>query len=160
MTEHVSEKFSITNQTKDKLPGLSFVTLIEQIKNDILGEDYTLSIAFVSKEKSHELNKTYRGKDTPTNVLSFALSKNSGELVLCPFVIKHEVKIKKFDKNFSDLLNFLLIHGMLHLKGMKHGATMEKKEFNYDQKYRSRNRRGLRDDTSRRGRISNGRKKS
>jgi probable rRNA maturation factor len=101
----------------------------EKIKQDILGKKYSLSIAYVSEEKSKEINKKYRKIDKPTNVLSFALSKNEGEIVLCKSVIKKE--LKKFDKTFPELLGFLVIHGMLHLKGMEHGPKMEKAENKY-----------------------------
>ncbi|MDO8686851.1 MAG: rRNA maturation RNase YbeY [Candidatus Berkelbacteria bacterium] len=121
------------------------------LKNDILGKQYSLSIAYVSEEKSREINKKYRKKDKATNVLSFALRKNEGEIVLCRAVIKREAKI--FSKNFSQFLSFLVIHGMLHLKGMKHSSTMERLEEKYDQKYFSRNRRRLIDYESRSGRV-------
>jgi len=101
----------------------------EKIKNDILGKKYSLSIAYVSEKKSKEINKKYRKIDKPTNVLSFALSKNEGEILLCKSIIKKE--LKKFDRNFDQLLGFLVIHGMLHLKGMKHGAKMEAAENKY-----------------------------
>ena len=129
-----------------------------RIKNDILGKDYSLSVAFVSEKKSRELNKKYRKKDKATNVLSFSLRKNEGELLLCKAVIEREAKI--FFKNFSQYLVFLVIHGMLHLKGMEHGSTMERAETYYDKKYHSGHRRGVRDDESRGRRIHKGRKKS
>ncbi len=129
-----------------------------KIKNDILGREYSLSIAYVSESKSREINKKYRGKDRATNVLSFALRKNEGKLVLCKSVIKKEAKI--FGKTFNQFLVFLVIHGMLHLKGLEHSSTMERLEKEYDQKYNSRNRRGLRYDESRGGRVFEGRKKS
>lgn len=129
-----------------------------KIKNDILGKGYSLSIALVGEEKSRELNKKYRKKDKATNVLSFALSKNSGELVLCPAVIKTE--LKKFGRNYKELLGFLVIHGMLHLKGMRHSSRMEEAEAKYDKKYFSRDRRGVFPNKSGSGRILKGRKKS
>ena len=129
MDEHVS----ITNQTKGKLPSLPFAL----IKNDILGKGYTLSIVFISTGKSKSLNNTYRKKNNPTNILSFPLSKNEGEILLCPTVIKTETK--KFGRTFRELLGFLVIHGMLHLKGMEHSSTMEAAEEKYDKKYFSRN---------------------
>lgn len=135
-----------------------------KIKNDILGKDYSLSIAYVSEKKSRVLNKKWRGKDKATNVLSFALTKTSGELVLCKPVIKKEAKEKKFNKNFSDLLRFLVIHGMLHLKGLRHSSTMDKAQnfyfAKYDKKYFGGNRRGVVRDASRGRRISKRRKKS
>jgi len=144
----MEDKLSIINKTKGKLPSLPFVS----IKDDILGKDYSLSIAFVEKKKSHELNKKYRGKDRPTNVLSFTLTETKGELVLCPSVIKSEMK--DFGRNFEEFIGFLVIHGMLHLKGLEHSSTMERAEAKYDKKYFSRNRRGLTNDQSRGGRIS------
>ncbi len=134
----------------------------EKLKNDILGKQYSLSIAYVSEKKSREINKTYRNKDKSTNILSFALRENEGELVLCPAVIRREAK--DFGRTFSQFLFFLVIHGMLHLKGMRHSSTMERAEKFYsqkhDQKYFSRNRRRLLHDESRGGRVSKRRKKS
>ncbi|KKR78510.1 MAG: putative rRNA maturation factor [Candidatus Nomurabacteria bacterium GW2011_GWA2_40_9] len=127
----------------------------KNIKNDILGEDYSLSIAYVTEKKSREINKKYRNIDKPTNVLSFALYKNMGELVLCKSIIRKE--LKKFNKTFEQLLGFLVIHGMLHLKGMQHSSRMERAEKYYCQKYDKKNfdkhRRGLHDDSRRSGRI-------
>ncbi len=141
------ESFSIINKSKGKLPSLPF----EKMKDDILGKKYSLSIAFVDKKTSQRINKKYRKKDKATNILSFSLRKNEGELILCPMVIKKEAE--NFFKNFSQFTGFLLIHGMLHLKGMKHSSTMEKAENKYDQKYFSRNRRRVLDHENRGGRI-------
>ena len=154
----MEENISIINKTKDAVPRIPF----PQIKNDILGADYTLSVAYVGEKKSRELNSTYRSKDKSTNVLSFSLSKNSGELVLCPKVIKRENK--NFDKTYPQFFLFLVIHGMLHLKGYAHSSRMDRAEKlyckKYDAKYNGRHRRGHRDDASRGGRILKRRKKS
>ena len=99
------------------------------IKNNILGKKYSLSIAFVSEKESQNINKKYRNKNKPTNILSFPLSKNVGEIILCEAIIKKEAK--NFKKTFNQFLGFLVIHGMLHLKGMKHGKMMEKAEEKY-----------------------------
>lgn len=152
----MEDKFSIINMTKGKLPSVPFL----QIKNDILGKNYSLSLAFVDEKKSKEINKKYRNKDNSTNVLSFLLSKKEGEILLCPAVIKNEVKIKKFNKNYTELTGFLVIHGMLHLKGLDHSSTMERAEEKYDKKYFRGNRRRLDDDKSRGRRILQRGKKS
>ncbi|MFA5791660.1 MAG: rRNA maturation RNase YbeY [Candidatus Paceibacterota bacterium] len=128
------------------------------IKNDILGKKYSLSIAYVDEKKSRELNKKYRNKNKATNILSFPLKKDMGEIILCPSVIKKEAK--NFGKTFKQLLGFLVIHGMLHLEGMEHSSRMEIEEKKYDQKYFCRNRHRIVNDTSRGGRISKRRKKS
>ncbi len=130
----------------------------EKIKRDILGKDYSLSIAYVSQKKSREINKKYRKIDKPTNILSFALTKDEGEIILCKSVIRKE--LKKFGRNFEQLLGFLVIHGMLHLKGMEHSSRMERAEAKYDQKYFHRNRHGLNNHASRGGGIFKRRKKS
>ncbi|MCX6752108.1 MAG: rRNA maturation RNase YbeY [Candidatus Nomurabacteria bacterium] len=150
----MQENFSLINKTRSKLPRLPFL----DIKDDILGKKYFLSLAFVDKKKSKEINKTYRNKDKPTNILSFSLRKNEGEIVLCPAVIKREAK--NFGKTFEQFLGFLVIHGMLHLKGFEHSSTMEVAENKYDQKYLSGNRLRLRDDEGHRGRVFQRRKKS
>jgi len=128
------------------------------MKNDILGKNYSLSIACVDEKTSREINKKCRNKNKPTNILSFPLRKNMGEIVLCPAVIKKDSK--NFGKTFSQFLGFLVIHGMLHLKGLEHSSTMEALEEKYDQKYFSGNRRGIDDDASRGRRIFKRRKKS
>ena len=111
------------------------------IKNDILGKKYNLSLAFITPAKMRELNKQYRNKNKTTNILSFPLSKNTGEILICTSVLKKE--LKKFNKTFPELLQFLVIHGCLHLKGFEHSSRMEVLEQKYDQKYfhwhRSRN---------------------
>jgi len=122
----------LVNKTKGKLPSLPFV----KIKNDILGTSYSLSVAYVTEKESRALNKKWRKKDKPTNVLSFALGKNLGELVLCPEVIRREAA--GFSRTFPKFLGFLVIHGMLHLKGLDHGKKMEQLEQKYEEKHLSR----------------------
>ena len=124
------DDFSVVNKTKGKLPSLPLVVL----KDDILGKKYSLSVAFVSEKKSREINKAYRGIDKPTNILSFLLTKNEGEILLCPNVIKKQTK--KFDRNFKELLGYLVIHGMLHLKGFEHSKKMENLENLYCKKFK------------------------
>jgi probable rRNA maturation factor len=135
---------------------------IPSIKRDILGEKYSLSVAFVSAKKSREINKKYRGVDKPTNVLSFALRPGEGELLLCKKIIESEAKKKGV--TLENWFLTLVIHGLLHLKGFGHSSRMERAENfyrrKYDQKYFSGHRRGLRHYPSSGRRIRKGRKKS
>jgi probable rRNA maturation factor len=151
-----SDNLSVINKTnkKGKLPSLPF----SDLKQDILGEKYELSIVFVTKKISQEFNKKYRKKNKPTNILSFPLSKTEGEIIICPDIVK--TQLKDFEKNFKEMIGFLVIHGMLHLKGMEHGAKMERAEKKHDEKYFYRNRRGHFHNESSSGRISKRRKKS
>ncbi len=110
--------------------------LIEEIKAEILGENYDLSFAFVNKKTIKEVNSKYRGKNEPTDVLSFTLSKTSGEILICKEIAK--LKSKNFNMEPSEYLIFLVIHGMLHLKGFDHSAKMSAYELSYHSRFRRR----------------------
>lgn len=116
------EKFSITNTTRSKLPKVPFV----KIKDFTLEKDYNLSLVIIGKEKSRKLNLQYRNKNKETNVLSFSLDKNNGEIFIN---LKLADKQKKsFGKNLQNFVAYLFIHGIMHLKGMEHGSRMEEAE--------------------------------
>ena len=101
----------------------------EEIKQTILGSKYELSLVFIPAKKIQALNKTYRKINRPTDILSFPLSKTSGEIFIC----KTEAKkmAPEFDRPYDNFLTFLFIHGLVHLKGYNHGAKMEKMEQKY-----------------------------
>lgn len=113
---------SIRNTTKGKLPRLPFV----DIKNEILGKKYELSVVFCGNALSQKLNRIYRGKNKPTNVLSFSLEKTSGEIIIDLKKARKESDL--FGEKFQSFVGYLFIHGLLHLKGLAHGRTMEAKE--------------------------------
>jgi|SRR3989344_6203637 len=114
--------FTITNKTKSTLPSVPF----GKIKNTTLGKDYSLSLVFVGEKKSSKLNFSYRGQDKPTNILSFPLDKKNGEIFITLKVAKKQAK--SFNRKLDNFLAFLFIHGLMHLKGYSHGATMERAE--------------------------------
>jgi len=127
MTEH----FAIRNTTKGKLPGLPFL----RMKERVLGETYELSLVFVGDARSRSLNKRFRGKDKPANILSFPLSAREGEIFIS---LRQAAKdAPRFKKRYNTFVGFLFIHGLLHLKGLAHGKKMEAlerklcKEFNF-----------------------------
>ena len=126
----MEENFTITNTTKSTLPRVPFAL----IKNAALGKDYSLSLVFIGEKKSQELNKTYRGKNKPTNILSFELNKNSGEIFICMNVARREAK--SFDRKLDNFVSFLFIHGLTHLKGYDHGDTMERAEIKLRKKFK------------------------
>lgn len=121
----MTTRVSIVNKTNGKLPRLPFARL----RDAILGADYELSVAIVPPRESRRLNRTYRGKDKSTNILSFPLGKKEGELALDLVTSKKDAP--DFDMPMPKFLIFLVIHGMLHLKGFDHGSTMEKEERKY-----------------------------
>lgn len=92
----------------------------------VLGKQYELTLVFVGEARAQRLNQESRGKDYVPNVLSFPIENNLGEIYICPAVAKKEAS--KFDLSVRGYVAFLFIHGLLHLKGHDHGATMEQLE--------------------------------
>jgi len=109
----------------------------EKIKGDILGKKYELSIVLVGKNRSKSLNSKYRNINKPTDVLSFPLSPLSGEIFICRE--KAKIKSAKFNLSYENYLLYIVIHAMLHLKGLEHGDKMERYEHTYYSRYRCRN---------------------
>ena len=98
----------------------------KRIQDAVLGKHYDLSVAFLSPVKMRAVTRKTKGKDKVSNVLSFPLSKNSGEILICPSAAKKEAPL--YGMNERTYLAYLFIHGLLHVKGHKHGATMERNE--------------------------------
>ena len=117
-----NENCSVTNMTKGKLLSLPFASM----KEAVLGKKYTLSVVFVTKSMIKKLNNTYRDKNKPTDILSFPLSNNAGEIFINIEEAKKESK--KFEREFENFLSFLFIHGLVHLKGFDHSSKMESEE--------------------------------
>ncbi len=114
--------FSSKQTTRETPPRVSF----EKIKDQTLGKNYEASLVFCGAALARSLNRQYRLKDKVANVLSFPLSKNSGEIFIC--LAKARIECKKFGMSFEKFTAYLFIHGCLHLKGMEHGDKMEKAE--------------------------------
>ena len=93
-----------------------------------------LSLAFVDDAAIQVLNRDYRHKDRPTNVLSFPMTGDMlGDVVLARETIEREAKEQ--GKQFEDHVSHLIVHGFLHLLGYDHdddkeAAEMEALEIN------------------------------
>lgn len=92
-------------------------------------EPTEVGIACVDLAESHELNLQYRGKDKPTNVLSFPSdipeeilemldARPLGDLVICIPVVLQEAEEQQ--KTPINHFTHLLVHGVLHLLGYDH----------------------------------------
>ena len=82
--------------------------------------------------ESKELNRKYRAKNRPTNVLSFPYGAGSGDVVLCHPVIRSEARAQ--EKSLRAHYAHLVVHGVLHLRGYDHvtrrdAARMERREI-------------------------------
>jgi probable rRNA maturation factor len=104
-----------------------------------IGGDAEIGLVITGQEKVRELNRTYRGKDRPTDVLAFYMT-GAGEFVPPPDGVKHlgEVVIsypqaalqaREQGHSVEKELRILIIHGVLHLLGYDHEETRQKKEM-------------------------------
>lgn len=107
---------------------LSFAAEKEDVQN---GE---CSITFVSSERIQEINRDYRKKDQPTDVISFAMEESGedeiaiiggdqlprmlGDIIISVQVAQEQAK--DYGHSFSRELGFLALHGFLHLLGYDH----------------------------------------
>ncbi len=113
---------SLTNKTRASVRGIPFL----KIKEEVLGEQYELSVALLSPAQATRITKKTKGKDKASNVLAFPLSPNSGEILLCPATASKQAS--EYDMTPKKFLTYLFIHGCLHLKGLPHGSTMDRTE--------------------------------
>jgi probable rRNA maturation factor len=93
----------------------------------------SVTLRFVDAAEARALNREYRRKDAPTNVLAFVYDNAlGGDIVLCAPVIRREAREQK--KAFGVHCAHLVVHGMLHLQGYDHrrrsdASRMEAKEI-------------------------------
>lgn len=93
-------------------------TMLEHHTFSKIGE---LSVALVDDSEIQVLNKTYRNKDRPTNVLSFPDSGPApilGDIVIALETVTHEAASANI--KFGDHFTHMLVHGFLHLQGYDH----------------------------------------
>ncbi|GMO40865.1 MAG: rRNA maturation RNase YbeY [Termitinemataceae bacterium] len=108
---------------------------LQRVLKKLSIDNWNVSVVFCSNSFIQNLNKTYRGKDEPTDVLSFAQQDINGEWEPCAesgnaeagdIVISLEylsANAAAFGVSETEELQRLLIHGLLHLKGMDHSTN-------------------------------------
>ncbi len=92
--------------------------------------DSEISVLLVDDDQIREINKTYLKRDRPTNVISFAMKEGAfdhvhpeilGDIILSVETAARDAQAGHLD--FMDEVEFLLIHGLLHLLGYNHETT-------------------------------------
>ncbi|MEO8308145.1 MAG: rRNA maturation RNase YbeY [Pseudomonadota bacterium] len=103
------------------------------------GQGKELALKLVSQPQMRALNRHYRGKDKPTNVLAFpavgaqgAIPQPLGDVVICPAVLRREAQAQ--GKTLQAHWAHLVVHGTLHLAGFDHevqrdAQRMERREI-------------------------------
>ena len=97
-------------------------------------DEVEMTVRIVDEAESHELNLNYRGKDRPTNVLSFPFECPDevelpllGDLVSCRQVVGSEAQEQ--DKPLMAHWAHMVVHGSLHLLGYDHIEDDEAEEM-------------------------------
>lgn len=111
---------------EQKLPSeQQFQLWVNTVLTYVSNNPFELTIRLVTKEESQQLNHQYRGKDKPTNVLSFPFEVPDGielnllgDLVICANVVEQEAQAQ--NKALFDHWAHMVIHGCLHLLGYDH----------------------------------------
>ncbi|HIP42449.1 MAG TPA: rRNA maturation RNase YbeY [Aquifex aeolicus] len=97
-----------------------------------------LSIYITDDSEIQELNKVYRGKDSPTDVLSFPINEIfNGYKILGDIVISQDTaerQAKEFGHTLEEEVRRLLVHGIIHLLGYDHekGGEEEKRFYSLE----------------------------
>lgn len=129
-------KYEIINETNEEIKEIEeinnvveFALKYQKINNAIF------NIIIVDENTIHELNKEYRGKDSVTDVISFALEDDKtfietdyrilGDIYIC--LNKAKAQALEYGHSFLRELAFLTVHGLLHLLGYDHMKEEEEK---------------------------------
>ena len=93
--------------------------------DEIRTSEGSVSIKFLGKKEMQSMNKKFRSKDTPTNVLAFPIDNSLdldtdslGDIAICHEVVLKEAKEQ--NKEVRDHMAHIFIHGVLHLLGYDH----------------------------------------
>ncbi|AFJ44065.1 rRNA maturation RNase YbeY [Francisella orientalis] len=97
-----------------------------------------VNVSIVSNQEIQQINKQFRHKDKPTNIISFEFEKPEGlpediaanfwgDIVIAPEVLKKEAKEQ--NKNLDAHWQHIFIHGLLHLLGYDHIDDIEAEEM-------------------------------
>lgn len=130
--------YDIINEFKEEVKCDYLPKIIDKCLEMEHVENAVFTIIFIDDEKMHELNKTYRGIDRTTDVLSFAYEDNEtmkcdirmlGEIFVS--IPKMKEQAKEYGHSETRELSFLVVHGILHLLGYDHtlGEKEEKEMF-------------------------------
>ena len=106
--------------------------VIRKLNKVLSFSDQEISLLFVDNEQIREINRQYLKQDHPTNVISFSIREGDcghvNPYLLGDIVISVERALQDAvsgDLPFDDEVDFLLIHGLLHLLGYNHGDAAD-----------------------------------
>jgi probable rRNA maturation factor len=134
--DFVDETGQLSDKENEMIKGiLDFAAGKEEVE-----EGSEVSVTFVSNERIREINREYRDKDHPTDVISFALEEMGedeieivgadmprvlGDIIIS--VERAKEQAEEYNHSFSRELGFLALHGFLHLLGYDHMEERDEK---------------------------------
>ncbi|OGZ71002.1 MAG: rRNA maturation RNase YbeY [Candidatus Staskawiczbacteria bacterium RIFCSPLOWO2_01_FULL_33_13] len=108
-----------------------FVGVAKKVLKSENREKENVSIAFVSPQEIQKLNKKYRKKDKPTDVLAFErvshFKEEYSEVIICPSVVRENAKSSKL--SLKKELSKILLHGILHVLGYDHERSKKDEQI-------------------------------
>jgi probable rRNA maturation factor len=131
-----------TNELTEKQMEMINNLLSIAAKEENVIDKAELSITFVDNETIQQINREYRGKDAPTDVISFALEEMGedeveivgenlprvlGDIIIS--IPKAKEQAKEYGHSFEREIGFLTVHGFLHLLGYDHETKEDEKEM-------------------------------
>lgn len=123
-------KFEIINKLDVKIDELEECkNFLEFASNKLDLSNSVFNVIIIDNAEIHEINKTYRGIDRETDVISFALEDDDTFIELPDIRILGDIYISldkareqasNYNHSLKRELSFLMIHGLLHLLGYDH----------------------------------------
>ena len=102
----------------------------QKIRNKkLLKQKKELTLVFLNRAEMKKINLQFRKKNKPTDILSFHSHDphSLGELLLCAEVLKAQAI--RHEHSFNDEVTYMLIHGILHLLGYDHEASVKEEKL-------------------------------
>jgi len=127
--------FPLAKKTIERAVEIALVST--KMRSMMRAADLRIEICLVSDKAMHKINLSRRGKNKPTDVLSFPLLMweekvkypeiDLGEIYLAPSYIKRQSEVK--ETSLKEHALFLTVHGILHLLGYDHQVAKQRREM-------------------------------
>ncbi|PEY44369.1 rRNA maturation RNase YbeY [Bacillus cereus] len=134
--------FDETEEVKEEYVNMIRDLLEQAARMESVEDGAELSVTFVDNERIQEINRDYRDKDQPTDVISFAMEdmgegemeivgvempRMLGDLIIS--IPRAKEQAGEYGHSFDRELGFLALHGFLHLLGYDHMTDEDEKEM-------------------------------
>ncbi|WNS81924.1 rRNA maturation RNase YbeY [Domibacillus sp. DTU_2020_1001157_1_SI_ALB_TIR_016] len=131
-----------TNKLEEGVEKLAEELLQLAAEKEAVPDGSEVSVTFVTNERIQEINRDYRDKDAPTDVISFALEEMGedevtitgtdmprilGDIIIS--IDRAKEQAEEYGHSFERELGFLTVHGFLHLLGYDHMNEQDEKEM-------------------------------